>query len=334
MITDDFSQDKTVDIIKTFDDQRIRLFQFSENRGASFTNSHCIQQCRGEYIAELNSDDKFKPQKLEKQIHFLDKNSNIDVVFSYAQLIDNSGKSFLKNHFYKHIFYQPNRTPSEWLNYFFYQGNCLCHPSHLIRKSCFDKVGYFNPILAQLFDLDLWVKLCINGYNIHIIPEELIEFRIQDGEANASGDRPEVYIRCAIEIQQILKNYLHDSVLDDILQIFPNAKTVAKIPEEIDIDRIIAKYILAQLSLNHPINYCRYFGINLLYELMADDETQSILYNKLKFNYRDLIKITGKIDALNMDIGTELIRLKGSRFWKIWEQWQRFKLAFPFLLRL
>jgi len=90
VITDDGSSDETLQVIREFTDPRIRIYCNEKNCGASAAMNNCIQQAKGEYIAILNSDDLFSPDKLEKQVDFLDKNPEIGAVFGYAQIIDDT----------------------------------------------------------------------------------------------------------------------------------------------------------------------------------------------------------------------------------------------------
>ena len=172
VITDDGSSDETVAEIKKFTDPRIRFFSFPANRGACTAMRNCLENADGRYVAVLNSDDVFLPGKLAKQVQFLDTHPDIGAVFGYARMIDAEGDELAgrTKRTYLKIFEQANRSRFEWLNYFFFNGNCLCHPSVLIRKECYDTVGFLNENFAQLPDMDFWVRLCItrlvNGLTI------------------------------------------------------------------------------------------------------------------------------------------------------------------------
>ena len=169
IITDDGSSDNTVEVIKSFSDPRIKLFVFEKNQGACKAINNCIINSKGEYFANISSDDVWEPDKLEKQVKFLDENLNIPAVFTKVKIIDEDGKPFKnKNHFYSDIFEQKNRSRSKWLNQFFYKGNCICHPSMLIRKDVYDEIGLYNELMANIPDLDMWVRLCLK-YDIHIL---------------------------------------------------------------------------------------------------------------------------------------------------------------------
>jgi glycosyltransferase involved in cell wall biosynthesis len=198
IIVDDGSTDGSIEQIRTFSDPRIKLILHKKNRGAAEAMRTALERAKGEYIAVLSSDDMFLPDKLEKQVKFLDENSQYGAVFSYVELIDEHRHQFTnKNHSYYKKFEQQNRDRYQWLNYFFYHGNALCHPSVLIRKSCYDKIGLYDERFAQLPDFDFWVRFCLN-YELSIIPEKLVKFRIRSDEKNASAWTKQNIIRINI----------------------------------------------------------------------------------------------------------------------------------------
>src|SRR5580692_7213135 len=187
IIIDDASSDNTLNIIKKFNDARIRLTVLEQNQGQFVATNLGLDKAQGEYIGILNSDDAFHPDKLQKQITFLENNPTIAAVFSFAEMINEKNHPFINiNNHYSYIFNQPNRSRHEWLNYFFFYGNCLCHPSVLIRSKHHHELGYYDPRFANCADLQFWIRLTAK-YNIHIIQEKLIKFRILEKEGNMSG---------------------------------------------------------------------------------------------------------------------------------------------------
>ena len=155
IIIDDGSTDGTVNEIKKFSDQRMRVFYSKKNQGVVAATHKGLDESKGKYIAIIHSDDMFFPDKLEKQVKFLDEHPDVAAVFSYAKIIDEDGKDFMdESHYYYNIFKQPNRNRFEWLNHFFYKGNCLCCPSVLIRKECYGTLGYPDARFAQIADLN------------------------------------------------------------------------------------------------------------------------------------------------------------------------------------
>lgn len=81
IIVDDCSTDNTDEIVKAFDDDRIRYFKNDSNSGAAISRNRALREAKGKWIAFLDSDDLWLPQKLEKQIDFMEKN---DYKFTYT----------------------------------------------------------------------------------------------------------------------------------------------------------------------------------------------------------------------------------------------------------
>lgn len=84
IIVDDYSTDKTVEIIKSFADERLRLFVNERNSGAALSRNKALREAKGKWIAFLDSDDEWLPNKLEEQINFMKMNS---YSFSYTDYI-------------------------------------------------------------------------------------------------------------------------------------------------------------------------------------------------------------------------------------------------------
>ena len=91
IIVDDCSTDNTDEVVGTFSDSRIRYIKNEKNMGAALSRNRAMREARGEWIAFLDSDDLWKPEKLEKQIAFMHKNG---YTFSYHdyERVDEAGK--------------------------------------------------------------------------------------------------------------------------------------------------------------------------------------------------------------------------------------------------
>lgn len=207
IITDDGSGDATVAAIRAVTDPRIRLEALPINRGACVALNRGLRRARGRYIAILNSDDTFVPERLRRQVDFLDRHPEIGAVFGYPAMIDERGAPFADvEHKDYAVFKVANRSRHDWLRHFFDAGNCLCHPTLMIRRECYDLVGTYDARLAQVPDLDQWIRL-VARYDIHVMPEPMVRFRIRDAQMNASAGRPEVIRRDAWERSRVLLNY-------------------------------------------------------------------------------------------------------------------------------
>ena len=299
VIVDDGSTDGTVPEIKKISEPRIKQVFLSQNQGIIAAKTKGLSMASGRYIAILNSDDVFLPDKLEKQVALLDSHPEVGAVLTQAQVIDDDGGPFLDHtHFYYDIFTQPNRTRQEWLHHFFYKGNCLCMPSAMIRRDCYEVIGYPDKRLHQLPDLDLWVRMCFR-YELHILQEKLTLFRVRANEANASGNRPEVHVRSFYEYVKVLRHFLTIDREDELLRIFPEAEKYLDPYFPLESDTI--PFVIAKLAIetNRKINHV--FALDTLFQLLGDPSLARKLYDRFRFTYKDFIKLSGEYDLFRMN---------------------------------
>lgn len=92
IVVDDCSTDNTVDIIKSFGDERIKLFINEKNMGSAYSRNVALEHASGEYIAFLDGDDLWAPNKLEKQLNFMEKNGYSFTYTNYEEIDKNGDK--------------------------------------------------------------------------------------------------------------------------------------------------------------------------------------------------------------------------------------------------
>lgn len=302
IIWDDASSDGSWEIINDYSDSRIRAFRNDETKRAIVGVNKAISEvANGQYIAMHHSDDVWEPDKLAKQVAFLDAHAGVGAVFSNAQAIDESGAQFPDpDHFYAQVFAQPNRSRFEWLRHFFFRGNALCHPSVLIRKSCYDDCGTYRYGFAQVGDFDMWIRLCFR-HEIHVLPEALVRFRVLAGEANTSGNRSETRIRSITENYRLLRNYLKIETWKEMVAIFPEAAHFRRK------GGFEPHFVLAMIALGeHPFHFTKLFGIDLLFDLMDSETKAKKIRSLYGFDYRDLIVLTAKHDVFSHEYAAGL----------------------------
>ncbi len=291
VITDDGSTDDTVARIREMNDSRIRLDVLPQNAGACIAFNQAIHRARGRYVAILNSDDCFLPHKLQRQVDFLQAHPDIGAVFAYPQFVNEMGEPFADvGHKDFSAFQVENRGRHGWLRHFFDQGNCLCHPSVLIRRECYEQVGLLDARLAQVPDLDFWIRLT-RRFEIHVLPETLLSFRIRDQQQNASAGRPEVIVRDLWERQRILRHYLGWDI-DSFAAVFPEYRDQLR---EYAPDQLLARHAL---GLGTPFHIG--FGLDTWFACLAPDGSGP--------QYLDFIRHTGGLDLHHVLLVRDLRR--------------------------
>lgn len=281
IIIDDCSQDNSWDLILRFakKDPRIKPIRHETNRQMSIPEG--IELAQGKYIAIAHSDDVWIKDKLEKQINYLDNHPLVAACFTRVTLIDDAGLERFEDP-RTAIFQRNNRSRYEWLKFFFFSGNALCHPSILIRKHAYNNYSLLSQGLHGLPDFCQWIRLCSHA-EIFILESPLVKLRFHDDESNTSGSNLGAMQRLRTESYLVLEEFrkLSDS---DFLQAFPEAKKFL-----ID-GEMIRDFALARICLDEcPDSAHRLFGLKLIYDLFQDEETRARLlrlydYNKSKFD--------------------------------------------------
>ncbi|MBI1423217.1 MAG: glycosyltransferase [Gammaproteobacteria bacterium] len=316
IIWDDASSDDSWDIINSYSDPRIRAFRNDmSKRGIYGLNKAISEVTTCENIAIHHSDDVWETDKLEKQVAYLYAHSEIGAVFTNALAITEDGAPLTDEKIsYRTIFERPNRTRHEWLRFFFNHGNALCHPSVLIRKTCYEDCGFYRYGFAQLGDLDMWVRLCMK-YEIHVLPQKLVKFRIRDNQANTSGNRPETRSRYFFEYYEILKIYKNIKKFEELVKIFPQVEQYNCCSES------DSGFALAQVFLNvEDSSLHKLIGLEILFKGLNVSEIAEKYKSLYDFDYMQFIELTGKYGIVNQplaDYEKEKGSIYGSRSWRM-----------------
>ncbi len=294
IIIDDASTDNTVNVIKKFNDARIDLTVLEQNQGQFVATNLGLEKASGEYIGILNSDDAFYPQKLHKQITYLDNNLNIGAVFSFVEMINEKSRPMIALN--DHYFNKNNRTRHEWLNYFFFYGNCLCHPSVLIRAKCHQELGYYDPRFANCADLQFWIRLTAK-YNIHIIQEKLTKFRMLDKNGNMSGNSHASQKRTRWEDYQAKLQFFNGLLSeDDFFIAFQETKKFIHKKHH----PYFTDYLLARAAIEKKDFYLDALSLQVLFNMMNDTQTRHTLEEYYNFSLKNLTQLTGQLNPFQM----------------------------------
>ncbi len=296
IIWDDASSDNSWEIIKSYSDPRIVSFRNdTSQRGIFGINKSISEIAKGEYIAIHHSDDIWQSDKLEKQFDFLQEHSQYGAVFTNALAIgEDSNPLQQSDHHYTTVFNQPNRTRYEWLYHFFTEGNALCHPSVMIRKECYSHCGLYRYGFAQLGDFDMWVRLCMK-YEIFVLPEKLIKFRVRDNEKNSSGNTSKNRARISFEFYTILKNYLSIETFEEFAAIFERAK---KYQNE---NVFLKEFVYGMILLDEGIlALAKLLGLELILEQLNNPSKARLIKEIYNFDYLDLVQLSAKYGIANI----------------------------------
>ena len=167
LIVDDGSEDRSVEIIRAYEDPRIRIVQNPRNMGIPITRNRGLEEARGAYIAILDSDDVMLPNRLSTQIDFLDKHSDYVGIGSWSKYMDDQGRI---THNIRTRPVGDKRTKASLLFH------CAIHNrTFTARTSVLQEYGYNNEF-PRCQDYELLVRLSKN-WKLGNLPKVLVHGR-------------------------------------------------------------------------------------------------------------------------------------------------------------
>ncbi|MEA2112498.1 MAG: glycosyltransferase [Patescibacteria group bacterium] len=149
LIINDGSTDSSEEIIKSYDDPRIKFINNQKNIGVAKSSNIGLNSARGEYIAKMDSDDISLPKRLEIQVNFMDKNYKVGAIGGWVKIIGKKFKKYIK-------------TPCnfEKIKATILFKNVLANPTAMIRSSVLTKHKIrYNESLRLSEDYDMWTKI-------------------------------------------------------------------------------------------------------------------------------------------------------------------------------
>lgn len=178
IIIDEASTDGTREYLSTLQqtDPLIKVIFNSKSLGAAQSRNLGIELAKGDFIAFIDDDDEWMPEKTRKQIYFLNNNSECIAATCDFQIINKKGKLGLK---IKRI--PITLDKQELLCYNFLGGASMC----LAKTSALKKINGFNPSLPSCQDWDLWLKLSLVG-KIGVLSEPLVRYYNQNEDRISS----------------------------------------------------------------------------------------------------------------------------------------------------
>lgn len=168
VMCDDCSTDNTYNIAKRYSDKydNIVLLKNEKNMRLAYSLNRCLEVSRGKYIARMDADDENMPERLEKQVEFLNEHEEYQVVGSSMMVFDDIGIRGI-------------RAVSEYPMNKVWITTPFAHPTIMMRKSAYDELNGYNVSkdTMRAEDIELWFRFKNRGFNGYNIQEPLYKYR-------------------------------------------------------------------------------------------------------------------------------------------------------------
>lgn len=211
IIWNDGSTDKTEEIIKSYNDNRIRYF-YHQNTGVGEALRLACQQVKGKYIARIDADDICMPERFRKQVAYLEAHPDCVLCSSAYYYIDENGIA------------TGRRFPASWNFIMKRQLNSIAHPATMFRTASYIKAGGYTPLRSGQ-DKIMWSKLMSLGKFINL-QEPLIKYRMLSSSITRSFPADSEYG----QIIRILRDKMcnDEKVVGDDVMLYNTVYVIAK----------------------------------------------------------------------------------------------------------
>lgn len=168
IIIDDCSTDNSLDIIKSYKDNRIRLIRNKANLRLPASLNMGIRLANGKYIARMDADDISLPDRFLKQVNYLESHPEVVALGGSFQAIDGNGRNLYKHH----------ALIEEKLDRYYLIPSPLAHPTVMMRREIIVNNNLFYDVkYSSAQDYDLWLRIR-KYFKIANLPEVLLKYRI------------------------------------------------------------------------------------------------------------------------------------------------------------
>lgn len=269
IICDDNSTDSTQEIIKNYNDPRIKYYRNTKNIGVIGNLNKVISLCTGQYVSILDGDDYYFPNKLEVQVEYLNKNPDCGAVFSYMYSKNKEMEKVLDK-----LINNPSGTREEMLRKIFLSENFLAFPTEMFRR---EHIMNFPESIIATGDCNFHINILFNS-KIKVLEIPLVEYQF-DGKNNVSTWVTDELINA--ENIYMLRHFSQMPNLDLFKETFGGMYEKYGMPTEIkDIP-----YFIARMAMEVP--HRSFSGLYLLNCLFEDNDYFRYIMDKFDISYKD-----------------------------------------------
>lgn len=179
IVIDDGSTDNSREVLQRYEEANEKVVcVFQENQGPGAARNAGIHRSTGDYVAFLDADDLWLPDKIEKQACFLEQHPEVGLLYTDHYVVELDGT---QRRIWSHHYDYRRRDNLERL---FAYGAPIVMPSAVVRAECLEALGCFDETLPIGQDRDLWLRI-VGEFPIHHLPIPLVVRRRRSGSVSA-----------------------------------------------------------------------------------------------------------------------------------------------------
>lgn len=191
VIVEDPSPSSAAELLKPFDDSRIRLITNRERAGLVAQRNRTLTEARGELVALLDGDDIAEPERLARQAAYLEAHPEVSVVGCQLRIIDQTGAL---------VGYRKYPTSHDEILRAMPRYNAIPQPGVLARKEALLRVGGYG-FEWPAEDYDLWSRMILDDFRFANLDEPLIRYRVHP-QSGSKGTRLHTLLRLTRQIKE------------------------------------------------------------------------------------------------------------------------------------
>lgn len=185
IVIDDGSIDDTRTVATSFGEKVVYFYQ--SNQGSPIARNVGLKMAKGKYLAILDSDDLFLPDRLERGVKVLEEMPYIGLVHGEVEAIDSKGSLISRETAYIKKFYSQEKKQGS--GYFrILKGNAMFPSTILFRRECLNRTGFFNPSFVPREDYDWYLRLALTDQVYLLDSPAIVLYRRHEASQSLQHD--------------------------------------------------------------------------------------------------------------------------------------------------
>nr|WP_116370134.1 glycosyltransferase [Cupriavidus taiwanensis] len=265
IVDDGSTDDGSLRVSQHFGD-RVHLIR-QPNNGPSAAVNAGLAVARGDYIALLGGDDVCEQERIAHQVSILQSTVH-DIIFAPPTMIDADG-AVLPDADFPALYQKVEVNGPLLFRKLFIEGNFLCAPSAMMRRSVLNTIGNFHNGLIALQDYEYWLRAASRGLSLASFNHRVVRYRRHGGGLSTSLPGQVTQTECA---------YIMNRTLDNAMPSIVRAAFPHVLPPTLNVDARLTLFEKALLLLSHPVHDVKQAGVRCAIDLLeAPEERKTIV---------------------------------------------------------